>query len=139
MTILYHFYIIFISSPFQRGFLVHVLSGTKEDRGLEANSQFETSQQVYQTSEVQNGNFGLRLPLPYRGQLGSFLGPEECLSSRSYPPCRPEVATLQDQGPGLHFSVPPFWSVLGSQGVYQGSQGSRSVAMSHGSESVPIS
>jgi hypothetical protein len=52
------------------GLLVDFFLSTEKDQRLEAHSEPQTSEQIYQTNEVQNGNSSVSASLPNQEQMG---------------------------------------------------------------------
>ena len=124
--------------PVSRGVLVDLFSGAKEDGRLEADPQSETTQQVYQTSELQNGDIGFRPPLSYQTQMGSVIRPQGCVPPRTNIPALPEMVTFSDKWSGVQVRMPAIRTLHSAQGVYPGGEGSRSIFETPGCQYVSI-
>ena len=108
------------SSPLSQGVSgPHSFWHYKEDGRLEAHSEFETLEQVYQAAEVQNTDIGFGPTLPVRS-MGGVSGPKGRLPSHPYMPRRPQVASLPHRRSGVSVQVPTLWPLNSTQGVYEG-------------------
>ena len=119
-------------------FLGDLLLGSEEDRRLEANTQSETTQQVYQTSEVSDGDIGLSLALSYQRQVGSVIGSEGCIPPRSDTSPASEMVTLRGSGPGLCLPVSAIWPLYRTSRVHADSTCGRGLPEAQGGEFVSI-
>ena len=116
----------------QGGLLVDLLSGAKEDRGLEAYLELEAAKQACQAFKVQDGNTGLRPPVPYQGHVGGLYRSEGRLPPYSDTRERPAMALFHGTQPIVPVQMPAFWTVDRPPGLYPGGQSCSGVPETQG-------
>ena len=104
----------------QPGFLVDVLLGAQEDRGLAPHPEPEAIECVHKTSTVQDGHSLHHTEVPHQGKVGGHFGPQGRLLACPGSGSRPALAQVSNPGPDLPMDMSSLWPFDFSKGVYPG-------------------
>ena len=105
---------------------------------MEANSEFEASECLYQANAFSNADSQTGPPVPYQGYMDHGDRLEGRIPAYPHMYGGSAVAAFSDRTPGLRFQMPPIWTVDRPQSFHTGGHSGGRASEATGHQHMPV-